>query len=92
MISFHLNYVYGKHDRFFFFKCINSFFLRCRCPPQVMLYTEPDFQGECHLCDKNQESLSDKLIAKSFRVVGGRWDETNAHRANILAEAKERKA
>uniref|UniRef100_A0A4W5MMG8 Beta/gamma crystallin 'Greek key' domain-containing protein n=1 Tax=Hucho hucho TaxID=62062 RepID=A0A4W5MMG8_9TELE len=40
---------------------------------QVMLYTEPDFQGECHLCDKNQESLSDKLIAKSFRVVGGSW-------------------
>eukprot|EP00063_Salmo_salar_P058226 XP_014033061.1 PREDICTED: uncharacterized protein LOC106588493 isoform X2 [Salmo salar] len=40
---------------------------------EVMLYTEPDFQGECHLCDKNQESLSDKLIAKSFRVVGGSW-------------------
>uniref|UniRef100_A0A8C7SWV9 Beta/gamma crystallin 'Greek key' domain-containing protein n=1 Tax=Oncorhynchus mykiss TaxID=8022 RepID=A0A8C7SWV9_ONCMY len=33
----------------------------------------PDFQGECHLCDKNEESLSDKLIAKSFRVVGGSW-------------------
>ncbi|XP_021427501.2 uncharacterized protein LOC110496124 [Oncorhynchus mykiss] len=40
---------------------------------EVMLYTEPDFQGECHLCDKNEESLSDKLIAKSFRVVGGSW-------------------
>ncbi|KAK6327338.1 hypothetical protein J4Q44_G00029830 [Coregonus suidteri] len=40
---------------------------------EVILYTEPDFQGECHLCDKNQESLSDKLIAKSCRVVGGSW-------------------
>ncbi|CDQ68386.1 unnamed protein product [Oncorhynchus mykiss] len=39
----------------------------------VMLYTEPDFEGECHVCDKNQESLSDKLIAKSCRVVGGSW-------------------
>ncbi|XP_045077806.1 beta/gamma crystallin domain-containing protein 1-like [Coregonus clupeaformis] len=39
----------------------------------VMLYTEPYFQGECHVCDKNQESLSDKLIAKSCRVVGGSW-------------------
>ncbi|XP_029591551.1 mucin-17 isoform X2 [Salmo trutta] len=40
---------------------------------EVMLYTDPDFQGECHVCDKNQESLSDKLIAKSCRVVGGSW-------------------
>nr|XP_029519503.1 beta/gamma crystallin domain-containing protein 1-like [Oncorhynchus nerka] len=40
---------------------------------EVMLYTEPDFEGECHVCDKNQESLSDKLIAKSCRVVGGSW-------------------
>uniref|UniRef100_A0A4W5NRN4 Beta/gamma crystallin 'Greek key' domain-containing protein n=1 Tax=Hucho hucho TaxID=62062 RepID=A0A4W5NRN4_9TELE len=40
---------------------------------EVMLYTEPDFQGECHVCDKNLESLSDKLLAKSCRVVGGSW-------------------
>ncbi|XP_071230267.1 serine-rich adhesin for platelets-like [Salvelinus alpinus] len=40
---------------------------------EVMLYTEPDFQGECHVCDKNQESLSDKLVAMSCRVVGGSW-------------------
>ncbi|XP_055750638.1 uncharacterized protein LOC129831338 [Salvelinus fontinalis] len=44
-----------------------------RVRSEVMLYTEPDFQGECHVCDKNQESLSDKLIAKSCRVVGGSW-------------------
>uniref|UniRef100_A0A3P8ZA16 Beta/gamma crystallin 'Greek key' domain-containing protein n=1 Tax=Esox lucius TaxID=8010 RepID=A0A3P8ZA16_ESOLU len=39
----------------------------------VMLYTEPDFQGECHVCDKDQESLSDQLVVKSCRVVGGSW-------------------
>uniref|UniRef100_A0A674A8T7 Mucin-17-like n=1 Tax=Salmo trutta TaxID=8032 RepID=A0A674A8T7_SALTR len=44
-----------------------------RSSRDVMLYTDPDFQGECHVCDKNQESLSDKLIAKSCRVVGGSW-------------------
>ncbi|XP_019905917.3 uncharacterized protein crybg2 isoform X2 [Esox lucius] len=40
---------------------------------EVMLYTEPDFQGECHVCDKDQESLSDQLVVKSCRVVGGSW-------------------
>ncbi|KAJ7999968.1 hypothetical protein DPEC_G00199940 [Dallia pectoralis] len=40
---------------------------------EVILYTEPDFQGGCHVCDKDQEALPDQLVAKSCRVLGGSW-------------------
>uniref|UniRef100_UPI003AAB1863 beta/gamma crystallin domain-containing protein 2-like n=1 Tax=Centroberyx gerrardi TaxID=166262 RepID=UPI003AAB1863 len=40
---------------------------------EIMLYSEPDYQGECHICYQNQEAVSDKLLAKSCRVVGGSW-------------------
>lgn len=40
--------------------------------PQVMLYPEPDFGGECQVIDRNQEELSDRLLTKSCRVSGGR--------------------
>ncbi|KAM9340208.1 uncharacterized protein crybg2 [Symphorus nematophorus] len=40
---------------------------------EVILYSEPDFQGECHFLDRNQEAVSEKLLAKSCRVSGGSW-------------------
>ncbi|XP_075995421.1 uncharacterized protein crybg2 [Genypterus blacodes] len=40
---------------------------------EVLLYTQPDFQGECHIFDRNQDALPDKLLTKSCRVVGGSW-------------------
>ncbi|KAL0962465.1 hypothetical protein UPYG_G00340340 [Umbra pygmaea] len=48
---------------------VNQGSLQC----EVLLYTEPDFQGECHVCEEDKESLSDKLVAKSCRVLGGSW-------------------
>ncbi|XP_035537809.1 uncharacterized protein LOC118343163 [Morone saxatilis] len=40
---------------------------------EVILYSEPDFQGECHIFDRNQEAVSEKLLTKSCRVSGGSW-------------------
>uniref|UniRef100_A0AAV2K431 Tissue-resident T-cell transcription regulator protein ZNF683 n=1 Tax=Knipowitschia caucasica TaxID=637954 RepID=A0AAV2K431_KNICA len=40
---------------------------------QILLYTEPDFQGQCYTIDRNQEALSDKLLPKSCRVIGSSW-------------------
>uniref|UniRef100_A0A3B4YKC2 Beta/gamma crystallin domain-containing protein 1-like n=1 Tax=Seriola lalandi dorsalis TaxID=1841481 RepID=A0A3B4YKC2_SERLL len=39
----------------------------------IILYSEPDFQGECHIFDRNQDEVSEKYIIKSCRVVGGSW-------------------
>uniref|UniRef100_A0A3Q3WJA2 Beta/gamma crystallin 'Greek key' domain-containing protein n=1 Tax=Mola mola TaxID=94237 RepID=A0A3Q3WJA2_MOLML len=39
----------------------------------VILYSEPDFQGKCQVFDRNQESVSEKLLTKSCRVSGGSW-------------------
>ncbi|KAG7457980.1 hypothetical protein MATL_G00233000 [Megalops atlanticus] len=40
---------------------------------KILLYSEPDFQGNCQLCDQNQESLPEKFHTKSCRVLGGSW-------------------
>ncbi|XP_041810738.1 uncharacterized protein LOC121619243 isoform X2 [Chelmon rostratus] len=40
---------------------------------EVILYSEPDFQGECHIFDCNQEAVTEKLLTKSCRVSGGSW-------------------
>ncbi|XP_036371862.1 beta/gamma crystallin domain-containing protein 2 [Megalops cyprinoides] len=40
---------------------------------KILLYSEPDFQGNCQLCDQNQESLPEKFHIKSCRVLGGSW-------------------
>ncbi|KAJ0003651.1 hypothetical protein NQD34_008749 [Periophthalmus magnuspinnatus] len=40
---------------------------------QILLYSEPDFQGQCLAIDRNKEALSDKLLPKSCRVAGGSW-------------------
>ncbi|KAG9355580.1 hypothetical protein JZ751_000418 [Albula glossodonta] len=40
---------------------------------QVLLYSEPDFQGQCQQCEQNQTSLPEKFITKSCRVLGGSW-------------------
>ncbi|KAJ0054770.1 hypothetical protein NL108_001919 [Boleophthalmus pectinirostris] len=40
---------------------------------QILLYNEPDFQGQCLAIDRTKEALSDKLLPKSCRVVGGSW-------------------
>uniref|UniRef100_A0A672I0Y1 Serine-rich adhesin for platelets-like n=1 Tax=Salarias fasciatus TaxID=181472 RepID=A0A672I0Y1_SALFA len=39
----------------------------------ILLYSEPDFQGECHVFNLNQETLPDKLLTKSCRVARGSW-------------------
>uniref|UniRef100_A0A3Q3G4X5 Uncharacterized LOC109997824 n=1 Tax=Labrus bergylta TaxID=56723 RepID=A0A3Q3G4X5_9LABR len=44
-----------------------------RTTNEVILYTEPDFKGECHIFDRNQEALPGKLSTKSCRVLGGSW-------------------
>ncbi|XP_059412157.1 uncharacterized protein LOC132145285 [Carassius carassius] len=40
---------------------------------EVLLYSEPDFQGTCRVCHQNQGCLPERLIVKSCRVVGGSW-------------------
>ncbi|KAM6903757.1 uncharacterized protein crybg2 [Lycodopsis pacificus] len=40
---------------------------------EIILYSEPDFQGECHNFKLNQEALSEKSLTKSCRVSGGSW-------------------
>uniref|UniRef100_A0A3Q3JP54 Beta/gamma crystallin 'Greek key' domain-containing protein n=1 Tax=Monopterus albus TaxID=43700 RepID=A0A3Q3JP54_MONAL len=40
---------------------------------EILLYSEPDFQGECHVFDNNQEALSEKLLTNSCRVARGSW-------------------
>ncbi|XP_067268467.1 fap1 adhesin [Chanodichthys erythropterus] len=40
---------------------------------EVLLYSEPDFQGSCRVCHQNQSSLSESLSVQSCRVVGGSW-------------------
>ncbi|KAK2830599.1 hypothetical protein Q5P01_018530 [Channa striata] len=40
---------------------------------EIILYSEPDFQGECHVFDRTQEAVPEKLTTKSCRVVGGSW-------------------
>uniref|UniRef100_A0AAQ4P373 Beta/gamma crystallin 'Greek key' domain-containing protein n=1 Tax=Gasterosteus aculeatus aculeatus TaxID=481459 RepID=A0AAQ4P373_GASAC len=40
---------------------------------EIILYSEPDFQGECHVYKLNQEALSEKVLTKSCRVSGGSW-------------------
>uniref|UniRef100_A0A8C9V822 PR domain containing 1b, with ZNF domain n=1 Tax=Scleropages formosus TaxID=113540 RepID=A0A8C9V822_SCLFO len=39
----------------------------------VLLYSEPNFQGTCLLCEKNLPSLPDTFNVKSCRVLGGSW-------------------
>lgn len=40
---------------------------------EIIFYTEPDFQGESHVFNLNQEELPEKLLTKSCRVAGGSW-------------------
>ncbi|XP_073677558.1 uncharacterized protein crybg2 [Garra rufa] len=40
---------------------------------EVLLYSEPDFQGTCRVCHQNQGCLPENLTVKSCRVVGGSW-------------------
>ncbi|XP_042362207.1 beta/gamma crystallin domain-containing protein 1-like [Plectropomus leopardus] len=40
---------------------------------EIILYSEPDFHGECHVFDRNQETTPEKLKTKSCRVAGGSW-------------------
>ncbi|XP_034747985.1 uncharacterized protein crybg2 [Etheostoma cragini] len=40
---------------------------------ELILYSEPHFQGECYVFDRNQEALAENLQTKSCRVSGGSW-------------------
>nr|XP_019959301.1 PREDICTED: uncharacterized protein LOC109639985 [Paralichthys olivaceus] len=52
---------------------------------QLVLYSEPDFQGKCDVFDRNQEALSEKFLTKSCRVAGGSWVlyENEKHSGNL---------
>ncbi|TNN52364.1 Absent in melanoma 1-like protein [Liparis tanakae] len=56
----------------------------------VLLYPEPDFQGECHVFKLNQDELPEKFLTKSCRVSGSSWVlyEDKQHTGNmyILSE------
>lgn len=41
--------------------------------PQVMLYSEPNFQGTCRVCMQDLEILPETIKIMSCRVQGGRW-------------------
>ncbi|XP_070702948.1 serine-rich adhesin for platelets [Pempheris klunzingeri] len=40
---------------------------------EVILYSEPNFQGQCHVFDRNQEAVPEKFLTKSCRVSKGSW-------------------
>ncbi|KAM8883277.1 uncharacterized protein crybg2 [Synchiropus picturatus] len=40
---------------------------------EIILYSEPDFQGLCHIYDCNEDCVSDKFLTKSCRVASGSW-------------------
>ncbi|KAG7225419.1 hypothetical protein INR49_027413, partial [Caranx melampygus] len=44
-----------------------------RSSNEIILYSEPDFLGECRVIDRNQEEITEKFLTKSCRVVGGNW-------------------
>ncbi|CAB1434389.1 unnamed protein product [Pleuronectes platessa] len=52
---------------------------------QIVLFSEPDFQGKCHIFDRNQEALSEKFLTKSCRLVSGSWVlyENEKHSGNL---------
>ncbi|XP_013882984.1 absent in melanoma 1 protein [Austrofundulus limnaeus] len=43
------------------------------CTHQIILYSEPDFQGQQVVLQQNQEVLTDGFITRSCRVVRGSW-------------------
>ncbi|XP_028316839.1 uncharacterized protein crybg2 isoform X2 [Gouania willdenowi] len=53
---------------------------------EIILYSEPDFLGDCHVFDQNQEALPEKLLTKSCRVVSGSWVlyEEKQHSGNMF--------
>ncbi|RVE66612.1 hypothetical protein OJAV_G00109170 [Oryzias javanicus] len=40
---------------------------------EIVLYSEQDFQGECHTFDQNYEALAKNFLTKSCRVSGSSW-------------------
>ncbi|XP_028819902.1 beta/gamma crystallin domain-containing protein 2 isoform X2 [Denticeps clupeoides] len=40
---------------------------------EILLYSEPDFQGSCRVCGHNEGSFSENFKANSCRVLGGSW-------------------
>ncbi|KAJ8385006.1 hypothetical protein AAFF_G00196720 [Aldrovandia affinis] len=40
---------------------------------QILLFSGPDFQGQCKQCKENQGSLPEKFLTKSCRVLEGSW-------------------
>ncbi|XP_014914100.1 uncharacterized protein crybg2 isoform X1 [Poecilia latipinna] len=40
---------------------------------EIILYSEPDFQGECLVFHHSQGALSEKFLTRSCRVVRGSW-------------------
>ncbi|XP_029022888.1 uncharacterized protein crybg2 isoform X2 [Betta splendens] len=40
---------------------------------EIILYSEPDFQGNCHVFGDNQTAVPEKLLTKSCRVAGESW-------------------
>ena len=43
----------------------------CWSLSQVLLYSQPDFQGKVETFDLNQKVVPEKVLAKSCRLLGG---------------------
>ncbi|XP_068432110.1 beta/gamma crystallin domain-containing protein 2-like [Clinocottus analis] len=52
---------------------------------EIILYSEPNFEGECHVFKHNQDELPEKLLTKSCRVSGASWVvyENTQHSGNL---------
>ncbi|XP_033980504.1 beta/gamma crystallin domain-containing protein 1 [Trematomus bernacchii] len=44
-----------------------------RTSNELILYSEADFKGQCHIFNRNQEEIPEKVLTKSCRVSGGSW-------------------
>lgn len=42
-------------------------------PPQILLFSEPDFLGDHVAFEEDQEALPEAFVPRSCRVRGGRW-------------------
>ncbi|KAK5854837.1 hypothetical protein PBY51_004994 [Eleginops maclovinus] len=40
---------------------------------ELILYSEADFKGQCHIFDRNQEEIPERVMTNSCRVSGGSW-------------------
>ncbi|KAF3834112.1 hypothetical protein F7725_025316 [Dissostichus mawsoni] len=62
-----------------------------RTSNELILYSEADFKGQCHIFNRNQEEIPEKVLTKSCRVSGGSWVlyEDKKYSGNLFVYLKE---